>query len=151
MGGGQNVRLEHVTLTVKDLRKSVEFYRDLLGCPTLGQMRLRENSFKLAWLKAGSGMLELMEFRPRNGKDLDPTTPQSVAEQDIGIRHIGFQVEDFDGLVAKLKAKGIAFTLAPPKTEWCDLRVAFFKDPDGNFLEILSGELENLEPLSFSD
>jgi catechol 2,3-dioxygenase-like lactoylglutathione lyase family enzyme len=151
MNDRQAASLEHVTLTVSNLKRSVEFYRDVLGCPPMGQMVIREGSFKLVWLKCGDGMLELMEFRPRKGKELDPSTPQAVAEQDVGIRHVGFQVQDFDGLVTKLKKRGIAFTLEPTRTEWCDLRVAFFKDPDGNFLEILSGKLENLQPLSFTD
>lgn len=145
------MNLDHVTITVKDLKRTVDFYSGLLGFEVLGQRLLDNRVFKLVWLQMGSGMLEVFEFRPSKGKDQDASVPQSVSQQDIGIRHIGLSIspQSFDAIVERLRSAKVEFTLGPTVAEWCDLRVVFFKDPDGNIVEIIAGKLENLEPLSF--
>jgi glyoxylase I family protein len=144
--------LDHVTITVKDLRRSIDFYSGLLGFEVLGQRLLDKREFKIVWLQTGTGrMLEVFEFRPSKGRDQDPTVPQSVSQQDIGLRHIGFAIppKNFDTVVQKLREAKVEFTIEPTVAEWCDLRLVFFKDPDGNIVEIISGKLGNLQPLTY--
>jgi glyoxylase I family protein len=150
--GNLGLSLDHVTITVNDLKRTVDFYSGLLGFEVLGQRLLDGRVFKIVWLRTGAGMLELFEFKPSHGKDQDPTVPQSVSQEDIGIRHIGFTIppKNFDLVVEKLRKAKVEFTIEPTVAEWCDLRLVFFKDPDGNIVEIISGKLENLEPLTFS-
>jgi len=142
--------LDHVTITVKDMKRSVDFYSGLLGFKVLGQRLLEHRVFKIVWLQTATGMVELFEFRPTKGKDQDPTVPQSVSQEDIGLRHIGFTIppKNFDAMVERLRAAKVEFTIEPTVAEWCDLRLVFFRDPDGNILEIIAGRLENLEPLT---
>jgi glyoxylase I family protein len=145
--------LDHVTITVKDLKRTIDFYSGLLGFKVLGQRLLEKRTFKIVWLQTGEGrMLEVFEFQPSTGKDQDATIPQSVSQQDIGLRHIGFTIppKSFDAMVERLRAAKIAFTIEPTVAEWCQLRLVFFKDPDGNIVEIISGKLENLEPLTYA-
>jgi glyoxylase I family protein len=144
--------LDHVTITVKDMKRSVEFYSGLLGFKVLGQRLLENRVFKIVWLQTATGMVELFEFRPTKGKDQDPTVPQSVSQEDIGLRHIGFTIppKNFDAMVQKLRQAKVEFTIEPTVAGWCALRLVFFKDPDGNIVEIISGTLENFEPLTFT-
>jgi len=147
----KGVSLDHVTITVKNLQKTVEFYRDLLGMKVLGQKVINDGHMKIVWLQAGGGMIEVFEFRPSTGKDQDATLPQNMQEKDIGIRHLGLMVDNFDEIVRTLKAHKVPFTIEPTKADWCDLRLAFFRDPDGNIVEILSGTLAGFEPLSYTN
>jgi glyoxylase I family protein len=146
------ISLDHVTITVKDMKRSVDFYSGMLGFKVLGQRLLNERVFKIVWLQTGSGMVELFEFQPSKGKDQDPTIPQVVSQEDIGLRHIGFSIppENFDAIVKKLEQARVEFTIEPTVADWCALRLVFFKDPDGNIVEIISGKLENLEPVTFT-
>jgi predicted enzyme related to lactoylglutathione lyase len=43
---------------------------------------------------------------------------------------IAFEVEDFDGAIASLREKGIAFKMEPFETPVCHM--AFISDPDGS-------------------
>jgi len=144
------VGLDHVTITVKDMKRSVDFYSGLLGFKVLGQRLLDNRVFKIVWLQTATGMVELFEFRPTKGRDQDPTVPQSVSQEDIGLRHIGFTIppKNFDAMVERLRAAKVEFTIEPTVAAWCELRLMFFRDPDGNILEIISGTLENFEPLT---
>lgn len=134
------LRLDHPAITVKDLKRSIEFYRDILGFEVLGQMVQRNGTFKIVYLQAGDARIELFHFTEK-GRDLDPT----VTDLDLGFKHLGFRVDDVDAVAAELKAKGVEFTVEPKDSSSGGVRLAFFKDPDGNLLEIISGEL-NLEP-----
>lgn len=134
---------DHVTITVADLERSVKFYRDILGLEVAGMLEQDEGNFKLVYLKVGGDIvLELFHFTEK-GKSL-PTTK----DIDIGIKHIGFKVENVDVVTRRLKEKNVKFTLEPLDAVG-GVRIAFFKDPDGVLLEILEGELE-LEPFKLN-
>jgi catechol 2,3-dioxygenase-like lactoylglutathione lyase family enzyme len=149
----KGVGLDHVTITVTNMKRTVEFYRDIMGFKVLGQRLLRDGAFKIVWLQTSTGMLELFEFRPRVGKNQDPDVPQTVSEQDIGIRHIGLTASsaEFDAIVQRLRKAKVVFTIEPTVADWCELRLVFFKDPDANIIEVISGKLENLEPLDYKN
>jgi glyoxylase I family protein len=146
------IGLDHVTITVKDLKRTLDFYTGILGFKVLGQTLLDNRKFKIVWLQTSTGMVEVFEFKPTSGKDQDPTIPQSVSQEDIGIRHVGFNIPpaNFDAMVAKLREAKVKFTIEPSTAEWCQLRFAFFRDPDGNIVELISGDLSNIDPVTFS-
>ena len=98
-GGTEPIRvrtLNHVTLSVSDVARSVEFYQRLFGMP------IQANQGSAACLRVGAG-------------------PQFITVTDIssaaGIHHFCLGVEDFDvdPLVSQLGGHGItrADTLAP--------------------------------------
>jgi catechol 2,3-dioxygenase-like lactoylglutathione lyase family enzyme len=53
-----------------------------------------------------------------------------------GLEHIGLLVDDLDGAVAELKAKGVQFTLEPKQLR-PDLRIAFLRGPENVSIELL--------------
>ena len=63
------------------------------------------------------------------------------AMKDAGLRHLALTVSDYDAAFAQLKAKGVSF-LGEPIVN-ADVKVAFFKDLEGNFLHII----QRLKPL----
>jgi catechol 2,3-dioxygenase-like lactoylglutathione lyase family enzyme len=112
--------LNHLTLSVHDLDRSVVFYRDTLG------LRLHARWDRGAYLSAGDLWLCL---------SLDAGTAISAN----GYTHYAFSIsqEDFPAFAASLRTAGVA--------EWQQNRSAgdslYFLDPDGHQLEIHAGSL----------
>jgi catechol 2,3-dioxygenase-like lactoylglutathione lyase family enzyme len=112
--------LNHLTLSVHDLDRSVVFYRDTMG------LRLHARWDRGAYLSAGDLWLCL---------SLDAGTAISAN----GYTHYAFSIsqEDFPAFAASLRTAGVA--------EWQQNRSAgdslYFLDPDGHQLEIHAGSL----------
>jgi catechol 2,3-dioxygenase-like lactoylglutathione lyase family enzyme len=115
--------LDHVSVTVADLDRSLAFYRDLLG------LRVREEGgeeggqmativgfpgvrFRYADVEIGDGrILELLQY-------LEPAgTPIAQRTCDPGSGHIAFLVEDIDEAYAELVGAGVTVRSAPVTIE----------------------------------
>jgi catechol 2,3-dioxygenase-like lactoylglutathione lyase family enzyme len=106
--------LDHVLIVVKDLEKSVNFYK-LIGFEYVETIpRPRD---RVAVMRLGEISVELMMF---------PRKPS-----DIGFRHIGIRVNDLQQIYTKLRDK-IQFDSPPRPIAGRGHRMTvFFKDPDG--------------------
>lgn len=116
---GSGVRgLNHLTLAVTDLERSVVFYRDVLGC------RLRALWSDGAYLEAGSLWLCLA------------VGMRGDSQQDY--THYAFDVaaEDFDALAQRVRLHATIWK--NNKSEGASL---YFLDPDGHRLELHVGSL----------
>jgi catechol 2,3-dioxygenase-like lactoylglutathione lyase family enzyme len=107
-----------VALTTRDMQRSREFYRDLLGLPLL--------------FEAGG-----MMFFQLPGLRLMIGTENTAGEPGGSILY--FDAPDIDRLAPALEAKGVEF-LGPAqtvqRTETHDLKLRAFRDPDGNVLQL---------------
>lgn len=128
-----SVSFDHVALTVRDLERSIAFYRDLLDFEVAGQLLLRDHTFKIVYLRSGEAIIELFEF-----KDSGPTDLEPVPDERLGFKHVAFRTSDVDGLANKLRAAGVTFTVEPKDAAGGSVRLAFFRDPDGHLLELVS-------------
>ncbi len=122
--------ITHVELGVSSLERSVEFY-SRLGFPVRSTMDI--DGRRVAVLGPGPAVLKLVEV----GFDGRPTE-WSSDDLQCGIRHFGMKVADVDGWAARLKAAGVSFVLEPFDA-FGDVRIAFFFDPDGAYLELVQG------------
>lgn len=150
--------LDHAAFTVRDMDRAVAFYRDLLGCTPLGQMLLDDGTFKLVYLRKGRAYIELFAHKPgaaasgREGSAGDAGAEEGNASDEggeeqassddgssrrPGYRHLAFQTDDVDAVAARLRAAGVRFTVDPQDAAG-GVRLAFFLDPDGNELELVS-------------
>lgn len=137
--------VRHVGIVVKKIDDVLPFYRDLLGLklvkmahePTqfishlLGLSGCQLVTVKLAAYE-GDTLIELLEFAS------NPTDQAALPELiDPGISHIAFTVKDLDGVYQKLTSAGISFISPPSKSPDGFAKVAFCKDPAGNYLELV--------------
>jgi methylmalonyl-CoA epimerase len=85
---------------------------------------------RLAMLPVGETYLELLE-----GQGPDSGVTQWIKEKGTGLFHICFEVEDIDGALAELKAKGVKLRDETPRIGHGGARIAFL-DPasTGNVL-----------------
>jgi glyoxylase I family protein len=118
----QIIGTHHVALKTANFAAMRAFYVDTLGLPYVGGFPGRNTIF----ISAGSTTIELIEAQGA------ATAPQ------LGWQHLAFEVADTDAAHAELAAKGVSFHVSPrsfpPDTPL--VRLAFFKDPDGNELEL---------------
>lgn len=115
--------LDHVLIIVKDLERSIRFYK-LLGFEHLETI-LRPKD-RVAVLRLGKVKFELMNL-PQG----EETYRQPRKLSDTGFRHIGFKVENLEEVYRNLKDK-IQFDSPPRAIAGRDNRMTvFFKDPDG--------------------
>lgn len=135
--------IAHTAISVADMERSLAFYRDLLGMKV--EMDVESTSRKLGvivglpdaqsrivMLNAGNQRIELFQYRAPVGESL----PEDRRQCDNGLTHIAFNITDMDGMCAKLKEKGVEF-YSEVQTMGREMRVVYFKDPDGVTLEFM--------------
>ena len=62
--------------------------------------------------------------------------PTSAEGGEIGYKHICLLVDDVDAEYARLKGRNVEFDMEPATVD-AGLRIAFFRDPDGNRVELM--------------
>jgi len=117
--------LAHIAMVVRDAERSAQFYNQVLD------FAVRKQSvtpvFKAVFLKAGSLVIELLEY-------LQPEThPRSKGVID----HLAFRVKDLESVVAGLRAKGVNFETAQPRQAFDGSKIIFFHGPDGERIELV--------------
>ena len=119
--------IDHVSLNVKDIKASSDFYGRVLGFRQLQTVPC--DGFSLVYFQVpGGGRLELFDYGGSN-----PKTDRG--ETEAGLRHLAFAVEDVDQAAKRLSAEGVKVTLAPTDLPDLGCRVLLFLDPNGVTLE----------------
>jgi len=120
----RSTHTHHVALLTANFERIRAFYTDVLGFPVRGEFP----GHNIVFVDVGSTTIEIVE----------DTGAPSVREAG-GWGHLALEVVDVDATFAELSAQGIQFHVQPknfPETE-PSVRIAFFKDPDGNVLELV--------------
>lgn len=118
MDGGPALRLGTVMLGVREMERSVAFYRDALG------LAVQFASAEFSFLAAGGATLAL-----RSAAGLEQAGDPRWSE-------LVFHVEDVDAAYRELMGRGVAFRVEP-RIVTGDQLAADFRDPDGHVLSIL--------------
>ena len=121
--------IAQIGVTVRDLDRAVDFYGNTLGVPLVFRAP------KIAFFDGGGVRLMLGL----------PETNQGVFSSTVY-----FNVDDIKEAAQALKSRGVAFERDPhlvAKMADHDVWLAFFRDPDGNLLALLS-EQRALAPVS---
>ena len=122
-------------LYVDDLEAAVRFYRDVLGLQLIAADFARD-----AFFRCGGGVLLL--FRAEKTLDSDGEIP---AHGTTGPGHAAFNVpqSELPAWMDRLGRHGVAIER---EHEWFDgMRSVYFRDPDGNCLELTSPGLWDLD------
>lgn len=134
----------HIGIVVKNLDKSLEFYRDLLGLKIVREMdesgRYIDNMLSLKNVKVrtvkmsannGVTLIELLEFKSPLGNQ------RNCKVNDIGVSHIAFTVNDLNKCYEFFKGNGIKFNAPPQISPDGCAKVTFCHDPDNNPIELV--------------
>jgi glyoxylase I family protein len=143
--------ISHIAICVRDLDKSLEFYRDILGMKVLadrmqdtttgGLPHVHKHSRKTrrqVRLAYGEGAIPTLTMTCHPGEEPDG---EPIKLDQIGISHISFTIKDVKALAEELIAKGVP--LAGPMDGFTNPRgevsSIFVYDPDGILVQFDSG------------
>jgi methylmalonyl-CoA/ethylmalonyl-CoA epimerase len=95
-------RIDHIGVVVDDLQIALTFWRDALGLDLTHVDEVPAEHSQVAFLPAGGSEIELVK----------PTTEDSglaryLEKRGPGMHHLCLEVDDLEGMLAQLKAKGI--------------------------------------------
>lgn len=149
--------LTQTMLRIRDPAVSIDFYTRILGMTMIKQLDFPELKFSLfflcylrpadppvpvdpvgraAWAFTQRAMLELTH---NWGTEADSAFVgyHDGNTEPRGFGHIGISVPDVDAACARLDRLGVTFVKRPEDGRM--RKIAFIKDPDGYWIEILSG------------
>ncbi len=118
----------HVALKVRDLDRSLAFYRDRLGFAEMMHLDQPDGSVWLVYLRITDE--QFLEIFPGADGDRSPGWNANC------ITHLAITVDNIDRLVDELAAAGIPL-LIEKKTSIDGNRQAWVEDPDGNRIEFM--------------
>ncbi len=110
-------RIWDVCLNVTDLERAVKFYGETL------RLELKYRFHDYAGFDCG-------------GVEVGLRTWGGGGEPRKGEPHIDFLVENIDEEYKRLREAGVEFSEPPNDTAW-GARIAPFRDPDGNYLQLV--------------
>lgn len=136
------MNLDHIAISVSDMKRSLEFYRDTLGLEVVKDTRICDESIgrvigvpdakcRIVHLKLGNAFIELFEYCQPQGQNVADTLNQ----YDHAIIHFAFGVDCFDEFILRLKRKGVEFVSEPVEFRpgvWC----VYFRGPDGEMCAV---------------
>lgn len=125
--------IDYTVIFVRDMDAMRRFYGDVLGFPLLRELSPR-------WIEYGVGENTLALARPGRTA-ADPPVPDGTAALQLAFK---VAVAEVDACAAALLRQGVAL-LSPPTDQDFGHRTLFFRDPDGNLLEIYA-EIAPLRP-----
>jgi methylmalonyl-CoA/ethylmalonyl-CoA epimerase len=132
-------KLNHVAVVVADLEQALAFWRDALGLSLAGVKDMPEQKSKIAFLPLPGSEIELVQ----------PTDDQSgiakyLAKRGPGMHHLCLETRDLDGVIARLKDKGVRLIGDSPSAGAGGRRMIFIhpESAGGVLVELYeSGEL----------
>jgi glyoxylase I family protein len=134
--------LFHVGITVKNLERSLKFYREVAGM-TAGEIfdgqsaefdTLTNNPgarLRGVHLTAGPFMLQLLEYKAGGGATLD------LHHNNVGSPHLCFYVPDVEAKYAEIKRRGDVAVTSGIVQIARNMRSFYTEDPDGVPVEFL--------------
>ena len=126
------MKILHTCINVADIDRSLEFYTNQVGLKFVSRREIKQNNAEIAFLKDEDGAaIELTHWRDK----------KELKEGD-NFDHIAFAVNDIDTAVRNLRSKGVAIAMEPYSLQGSTSKIAFIKDPDGNWLELIESRKE---------
>jgi catechol 2,3-dioxygenase-like lactoylglutathione lyase family enzyme len=136
--------IRHTGIVVKDMAKALHFYQDLLGFRKSKQMEesgiyidtiCGSRNVKVTTVKLAAddgNLIELLCF-----KSPPPGIKKRRELNDFGFSHVSFTVDDIDDEFKRLSKAGVKFNSLPQKSPDGYARVAFCRDSEGNYIELV--------------
>tara|TARA_R100000008_G_scaffold18646_2_gene9480 strand:+ start:892 stop:1314 length:423 start_codon:yes stop_codon:yes gene_type:complete len=136
------MKIRHTGIVVSDVDKALHFYNKLLGFKVVKDMWEGGNfidkilglsgvNVRTIKMDAGGSLIELLYFKSH------PTGQQLSSLASLGCTHIALTVDNLENCFNMLKEENTRFVSEPQISPDGNAKVAFCKDPDGTFIELV--------------
>jgi uncharacterized protein len=129
-------RISIVTLGVKDLERSLRFYRDGLGLPTT-----RKAEQGIVFFQTSGVCLALYPYGELAKDVFEEFNVEKSKFTGITLAHNVRRKEDVDGVLKQAERAGARIEKAAGETAWGGYS-GYFSDPDGYLWEVAWGAFE---------
>lgn len=130
-----NYKLHHTAISVRNLENSLEFYMKL-GYQQVHRWNAEDNSLTVVHLKLGESFLEVFAYE--QNQDGEPANFSYANNlEEIGVKHVAFQVDDLEAALQDLKDKGLASSDTNIREGRTKVSYFFIQDPDGVWVEVV--------------
>jgi len=137
------LRITHLGVCVRDLERSVAFYRDALGCEERERLHVEGPEtatlldvpgvvLDLVYLERDGLRIELLAYSPAGPGEGEPRPMDQP-----GLTHLSLLVEDIDDLAGRIAARGGRVLAHTATTFPAGSRGLMALDPDGTRLELI--------------
>lgn len=116
-------KIEHLGIAVKNLEKSNELFRKLLGVGHFKTEKVEREGVETSFFQVGETKIELLEATRE-----DSPIAKFIERKSEGVHHIAFEVEDIFAEVSRLKTAGFEILNETPK-EGADNKLVVFLHP----------------------
>ena len=116
-------KIEHLGIAVKDLNKSNELFKKLLGEQSYKTEAVDSESVTTSFFKVGDQKIELLEASEPNS-----TIARFIERRGEGMHHLAFHVESIDEEIERLEKEGFEFVSKTP-TKGADNKMVVFLHP----------------------
>lgn len=122
----------HTMLRVGDLKRSIDFYTNILGMNLLRTTERPEQQYSLAFVGYGKGNQD-------GQAEIELTYNYGVHSYELGTAygHIAIAVPDAYAACSNIKAAGATVTREAGPVAGGDTIIAFVTDPDGYKIELI--------------
>jgi catechol 2,3-dioxygenase-like lactoylglutathione lyase family enzyme len=143
-------RVEAVAITVADMDEALAFYTGVLPFEVVAGSEVAGEAYerlfgvfglraRIVRLRLGEQEIELIDYLAPEGRPI----PEGSRSNDEWFQHVAIIVADMDRAYAQLRRHNVQHASSGPQTlpDWnpnaAGIKAFYFKDPDGNHLEIL--------------
>jgi catechol 2,3-dioxygenase-like lactoylglutathione lyase family enzyme len=139
----------HISITCRDLDRSVRFY-ETLGLKVIKRLgEVNENGIARGF-RLPAGRLAVAYLAPSNATGgmfidlvqwLEPSASGEAYPvlNHVGLNRMAFRVSDLDATTAALREEGIDFLTREPQVFGQGIRCIVTTDPDGVFIQLIEG------------
>ena len=120
-------RIDHIAILVDDLEQPLSFWREALGLELSHVTDVPAEMAQIAFLPVGDSEVELV--RPTTS---DSGLARFLEKRGPGMHHVCLEVDDIDGMLAQLKAKGVQLINEQARTGVGGKRYAFVHPKSAN-------------------
>ena len=136
--------IRHAGIVVSNIEEAIHFYRDLLGLKIVKDMQeqgpyidkvLDLHGVNVRTVKMAADDDNLIELLHFESHIEDSASVRHI--YSVGCSHVAFTVENIDAEYERLRKEDITFNAPPCPSPDGYAKVAFCKDPDGTWIELV--------------
>ncbi len=116
-------KIEHVGIAVKDLEKSNNLFKKLLGSANYKTETVEKENITTSFFKLGDQKIELLKSASNSG-----SISRFLDKRGEGMHHLALHVEDIHKEIQRLEKEGFSFVSKTP-TKGADNKMIIFLHP----------------------